>query len=296
MSANETCCPYCFEKGKINPTINRVETGAFHSYSKEYVCFNCKNILDRDLVEKKNIPTFSIGMIGFAEQGKTRYLQSLLSFLGKQQRSNDEWEQFQVMHCNEEARNGIHEVNERENEWSKAPFTLSMFQIIDMPYIGNRFIKVYDPHDGDIFTQSLKIREQAYYLAHCDLILFIIDVAKIQREEKANENLRKLLDILQVEQVLPKDPKFTIVLINEDTDENIGDLWSDQESLQDPVLYSKLEEDSQVVKNWFMEQNNEYRGFANVLENQFSSNPISYTFLKNYKDAGILTPLLWALK
>lgn len=180
-------CPYCLYSTASFLSDNKV---------KGYRCPECKQPVPRDYVDKKNIPRANIGLVGFSGHGKTVYLTSLFSNLGK---LTSYWGNFYFRSLDDYTHKILYEHVPMFDKGILPDSTPANFPnpalifYKSLPNYGDCFLNFYDTA-GEVFSDSDQITRAGFFVAQSNVALFIISI-KDCNEERLDEDLCKLLDV-----------------------------------------------------------------------------------------------------
>lgn len=179
-------CPYCLTQVavfQVQPT-----TGA-------YICPNCKTIIPRGYVEDTGTPRGTIGVVGFSGHGKTVYLTSLFSVLS---RLSQVWHGFYYRSLDDFTHRVLYEqvpAFERGNLPESTPANFpnpALIHYAHLPVINHAYLAYYDTA-GEVFTDTAQISRAGYFVAHADVVLFIVSLADCSAD-RLDDDLSRLLD------------------------------------------------------------------------------------------------------
>jgi len=180
-------CPYCLFSTNTFLSENR---------TKGYRCPECKQPIPRDYVDKYTIPRANIGLVGFSGHGKTVYLTSLFSNLGK---LTNYWGSFYFRSLDDYTHKVLYEQVPMFDNGILPDSTPANFPnpalifYKTLPNYGDCFLNFYDTA-GEVFNDSDQITRAGFFVAKSDVALFIISI-KDCNEDRLDEDLSKLLDV-----------------------------------------------------------------------------------------------------
>jgi len=289
-------CPYCLRR--VRPGLNVVGNDTIYKCPGE----QCGKAIHRDYIEKTGRYWLrgSIGLVGFTGHGKTCYLTSLF-YLLKYLKRIDTWgEEFTWETLDKNTNRIMYEhVSDFEKESKLPPSTPANFpepaliKFEDMPFFGNFFLSFYDTA-GIVFRDIERITERGRYVAHCEVVLFIISMIDCGETVADMANtMEKLLDtyinaVYNHLRVDLKKNQHLIVVLNK-ADEISTQLpyelsrflqagsykWYRTNNVKSKV--KELENKSGIIEQWLKQR--ECGGFTRLAKRRFRS--VEYTIVSS---------------
>ena len=192
---NHFRCPYCLNA--IRP--KEVEKGSL----KLYQCPDCSSELHRDYVTRNDIPSYSVGFIGFPGHGKTVYLTSLFYILGQMQ---NKWPGFFFKslddHSHDLLYNQVPEFGGNPGRLpAKTPTTFNAPALVlfnKIPDVGDCCISFYDI-SGETYTQSGAISDRGKFVAQANVVLLLMSLPSTDekwatRSQAWTNEIQRMLD------------------------------------------------------------------------------------------------------
>ena len=179
-------CPYCLA-GAASILIN--------NNSGSYQCNNCQTTVPRTYVEHQNTPKAMVGVVGFSGHGKTLYLTSLFSALSKFSRY---WSGFYYRSLDDYTHKILYEqvpLFEQGKLPESTPANFpnpALIHYHEIPNFRSRYLGFYDTA-GEVFTDVSQISRTGFFVAHSDVILFIVSLLDCN-PQRLDEDLSRLLD------------------------------------------------------------------------------------------------------
>jgi hypothetical protein len=175
-------CPYCLKKGEIK-------------YTQVHQCSHCATVIPRGYVEKTHIPRATVGIVGFSGHGKTVFLTSLFSTIGK---FSQFWPSFYYRSLDDYTHKIVYEkvpMFERGILPDSTPANFpspALLQYHNIPYYNECFVNYYDTA-GEVFTDGTQIMRAGYFVAHADVVMFMISLA--DSGARTDDEMSRLLDV-----------------------------------------------------------------------------------------------------
>ncbi len=180
-------CIYCLKE--TDPKLER------KGNTEVYTCTECGETIPRVQVEEKNIPSTTIGFVGFPGHGKTVYLTSLVYMLDiLESKSMD-------FHYEPLDKTSFEAVHKRVPQFKKGTLPgLTQFDFLKptplllkrIPTFGNRFLTFYDVA-GKIYDNIENITDRGIYVARSNVVIFIISIT--DSGDEWQEEIRRLLSL-----------------------------------------------------------------------------------------------------
>ncbi|MCS7086806.1 MAG: hypothetical protein NZ534_12110 [Bacteroidia bacterium] len=182
MSALSVLCPYCLKHGEVKLT-------------NVYQCQNCSTVIPRGYVERTHVPRATVGVVGFSGHGKTVFLTSLFSTIGRLSRF---WPSFYYRSLDDYTHKIVYEkvpLFEQGILPDSTPANFpnpALLQYHNVPHYGECFLNYYDTA-GEVFTESAQIMRAGFFVAHADVIWFIMSLT--DAGARPDEEMSRLLDV-----------------------------------------------------------------------------------------------------
>lgn len=179
-------CPYCLTEAEILERDER--RGTYH-------CPNCKTLLPRAFLRDTPQLHSSIGVVGFSGHGKTVYLTSLFSTLG---RFSTYWTDYYYRSLDDYTHRILYEqvpLFEAGDLPESTPANFpnpALVQYHELPVFGDAVFGFYDTA-GEVFSEVAQISRAGFFVAHSDVVLFIVSIPDCTAE-KLDDDLSRLLD------------------------------------------------------------------------------------------------------
>lgn len=179
-------CPYCLSENKkfeVNPV------------SGAYTCPVCKTTIPRGYVDQQRVPRSTVGVVGFSGHGKTVYLTSLFSVLGN---LSSYWDGFYYRSLDDFTHKILYEQvpafeGGRLPESTPANFpNPALINYNRLPEFGDAYLGFYDTA-GEVFNDTAQISRAGYFVAHSDVVLFIVSIADCD-PTRLDDEMSRLLD------------------------------------------------------------------------------------------------------
>ena len=152
-------CPYCLTSHKTFEVDD--STGGYN-------CPNCKTIIPRTYVESRQFPRSTVGVVGFSGHGKTVFLTSLFSSLGK---FSNYWDRYYFRSLDDFTHRILYEQVKMFEEGELPESTPANFpnpallQYNEIPDFGSCFLSFYDTA-GEVFNDVEQITRTGFFVAH----------------------------------------------------------------------------------------------------------------------------------
>lgn len=179
-------CPYCLTN---TPSLERDQRkGTYH-------CPNCKTLIPRAFLRETPQLHSSVGVVGFAGHGKTVYLTSLFSSLG---RFSTYWSDYYYRSLDDYTHRILYEqvpLFESGDLPESTPANFpnpALVQYHELPVFGDAIFGFYDTA-GEVFSEVAQISRAGFFVAHSDVVLFIVSIPDCSAE-KLDDDLSRLLD------------------------------------------------------------------------------------------------------
>jgi len=179
-------CPYCLTS---NPQLHRDERkGTYH-------CPTCKTLIPKAFLRVQDLLHSSVGVVGFAGHGKTVYLTSLFSTLG---RFSDHWAEYYYRSLDDYTHRVLYEqvpLFESGDLPESTPANFpnpALVQYHKLPVFGDSIFGFYDTA-GEVFNEVAQISRSGFFVAHSDVVLFIVSIPDCSAEQ-LDDDLSRLLD------------------------------------------------------------------------------------------------------
>lgn len=179
-------CPYCLTTHKIFDVDSN--TGG-------YECPNCKTGIPRTYVESRHLPRSTVGVVGFSGHGKTVFLTSLFSSLGK---FSNYWSDYYFRSLDDFTHRILYQ-QVRDFEKGELPESTpanfpnpALIQYNEIPDYGSSFVSFYDTA-GEVFNDVEQITRTGFFVAHSDTVLFIISISDCE-QGRLDDEMSRLLD------------------------------------------------------------------------------------------------------
>lgn len=162
-------CPYC---------LSRHSQYQLDTQTGVYRCPNCKSIVPRSYLESPDMLRSTVGVVGFSGHGKTVYLTSLFSTLGK---FSKYWSGYYYRSLDDFTHRVLYEqVPQFEKgqlpESTPANFpNPALIQYHEVPYYDDCFLGFYDTA-GEVFRDVDQIARAGFFVASSDVVLFIMSL------------------------------------------------------------------------------------------------------------------------
>lgn len=179
-------CPYCLSE--VKKFAQQEATGAYN-------CPVCKTVIPRGYVEEHEVPRATVGVVGFSGHGKTVYLTSLFSTVGKLSkywngfyfRSLDDYTHKLLYDQVPKFERGILPESTPANFPNPALINYNKLPLFDDSYLG-----FYDTA-GEVFNDTAQISRAGYFVAHSDVVLFIVSLSDCD-PDRLDDDMSRLLD------------------------------------------------------------------------------------------------------
>ena len=179
-------CPYCL---KNNPApIRDSRKGTYH-------CPTCKTLIPRDFLGVKKLLNSSVGVVGFAGHGKTVYLTSLFATLS---RFSDHWADYFYRGLDEYTHRILYDqvpLFESGDLPESTPANFpnpALVKYHELPVFGDAIFGFYDTA-GEVFSEVAQIARAGFFVAHSDVVLFIVSIPDCSATN-LDDDLSRLLD------------------------------------------------------------------------------------------------------
>lgn len=179
-------CPYCLTD---NQELARDERkGTYH-------CNTCKTLIPKAFLNVKKTLHSSVGVVGFAGHGKTVYLTSLFSSLG---RFSVNWHDYYYRSLDDYTHRILYEQVPMFDSGDLPESTPANFpnpalvKYHQIPVFGDAIFGFYDTA-GEVFSEVAQISRAGFFVAHSDVVLFIVSIPDCS-SEKLDDDLSRLLD------------------------------------------------------------------------------------------------------
>lgn len=179
-------CPYC---------LSRHEKYELDDQTGVYRCPNCKTVVPRSYLESEQMLKSTVGVVGFSGHGKTVYLTSLFSTLGKFSRF---WNGYYYRSLDDFTHRVLYEqvpMFEKGQLPESTPANFpnpALIQYHDIPHFNDCFLGFYDTA-GEVFRDVDQITRAGFFVAHSDVVLFIMSLHDVDAQNLDNE-ISGLLD------------------------------------------------------------------------------------------------------
>ncbi|MDX2061471.1 MAG: hypothetical protein SFY70_00255 [Bacteroidia bacterium] len=179
-------CPYCLS------TIQKI---AVQETTGAYACPVCKTVIPRGYVDERDTPKCTVGVVGFSGHGKTVYLTSLFSTIGKLSKY---WDGFYFRSLDDYTHKILYDqVPKFERgilpESTPANFpNPALINYNKLPLFGNSYLGFYDTA-GEVFNDSAQISRAGFFVAHSDVVLFILSLQDCD-PHRLDDEMSRLLD------------------------------------------------------------------------------------------------------
>lgn len=289
---NHFRCPYCLNA--IRP--KEVEKGSL----KLFQCPDCSSELHRDYVTRNDIPSYSVGFIGFPGHGKTVYLTSLFYILSQMQ---NRWPEFFFKslddHSHDLLYSQVPEFGGNPGRLpAKTPTTFNAPALVlfnKIPDVGDCCISFYDI-SGETYTQSGAISDRGKFVAQANVALLLMSLPSTDEnwasrsQTWTNEIQRMLdsylhavhnrmgLDLKERQNLIVVFTKADLLNVNVNFSKDFGaDLTKGgyEEYLDLFKASTSVGDISGKLKSWLL--NNGAAGFVNMAEGHFKS--VAYTMV-----------------
>ncbi|MEM7040953.1 MAG: hypothetical protein AAF570_28575, partial [Bacteroidota bacterium] len=163
--------------------------------SQRMVCPTCRTPIPNSVLETNAHLRTTVGVVGFSGHGKTVYLTSLFSLL---KRFSNYWPGYYFRSLDDYTNRIIYEQVPRFEqgelpESTPANFpSPAMVHYHDLPRYGDAFVGYYDTA-GEVFSESAQIARAGFFVAHSDVVLFIISIPDC-KSASLDEEMCRLLD------------------------------------------------------------------------------------------------------
>ena len=155
-------------------------------------------MIPRDYIERLDILRANVGLVGFSGHGKTVYLTSLFSALGQ---LSVYWQNYYYRSLDEYSHQILYEQvplfeKGRLPDSTPANFpnpTLVYYHQIPVSRDQNNFFLNYYDTAGEVYTDADQISRAGYFVAHSDIVLFIVSLSDCD-PERFDEELSRLID------------------------------------------------------------------------------------------------------
>lgn len=179
-------CPYCLTE---NQELKRDERkGTYH-------CNTCKTLIPKAFLGVNQLLHSSVGVVGFAGHGKTVYLTSLFSSLG---RFSENWADYYYRSLDDYTHRILYEqvpLFDAGNLPESTPANFpnpALVKYHQLPVFGDAIFGFYDTA-GEVFSEVAQIARAGFFVAHSDVVLFIVSIPDCAAE-KLDDDLSRLLD------------------------------------------------------------------------------------------------------
>jgi predicted RNA-binding Zn-ribbon protein involved in translation (DUF1610 family) len=179
-------CPYC---------LSAVKKIAVQETTGAYACPVCKTVIPRGYVDEKDTPKCTVGVVGFSGHGKTVYLTSLFSTIGKLSKY---WDGFYFRSLDDYTHKVLYDqVPKFERgilpESTPANFpNPALINYNKLPLFGNSYLGFYDTA-GEVFNDTAQISRAGFFVAHSDVVLFILSLKDCD-QNRLDDEMSRLLD------------------------------------------------------------------------------------------------------
>lgn len=196
-------CPYCLDA--TGQFIRDARTNLHH-------CQVCRSSIPKAYLEADATAHITTGVVGFSGHGKTVYLTSLFSVL---KHSSKYWGGYYYRSLDDYTHRIIYEQVPRFEQGELPDSTPVNFpnpalvQYHELPVFGDAFVAYYDTA-GEVFMQVEQIARAGYFVAHSDVVLFIISIPDCD-SSRLDDQMSQLLDtyLRAAEDRLNAQPKQT---------------------------------------------------------------------------------------
>lgn len=179
-------CPYCLDgSGQF---IRDARTNLHH-------CQSCRSSIPKAYVEADSRLHMTAGVVGFAGHGKTVFLTSLFSVL---KHSSRYWGGYYYRSLDDYTHRIIYEQVPRFEQGELPESTPVNFpspalvQYHALPVFDQAFVGYYDTA-GEVFLQVEQIARSGFFVAHSDVVLFIISIPDCD-PARLDDEMSQLLD------------------------------------------------------------------------------------------------------
>lgn len=178
-------CPYCLEQ--VATFVQDTQQNLHH-------CPECRSRIPRAWLEGEGDLRNTVGVVGFAGHGKTVLLTSLFSTL---KRFSEFWPEYYFRSLDDYTHRIMYEqvpLFEQGALPNSTPANFpspAMVQYRALPVFGNAFVGYYDTA-GEVFSNAAQIARAGFFVAHSDVILFIISIPDCAPEQLDDEMCRLL--------------------------------------------------------------------------------------------------------
>ncbi|MDH5560099.1 MAG: hypothetical protein OEY59_04505 [Deltaproteobacteria bacterium] len=185
-------CPYCIKITRPEKRTSTVNISVFKSYSTIYVCSECGKPLDRDYVERKNQINLFIGLVGLEGSGKTSLINDLIRLFVLLSKKNEGiFEDFYLLPGDDETSSIIFRDETNSEPPKNNVQDVYHFNVHHYFDIALASVWLYDA-SGEIFRESRSIISNAGYVAVCQDIYFVFNIA--DSGPNWSNQLKSLLD------------------------------------------------------------------------------------------------------
>ncbi|HHG86643.1 MAG TPA: hypothetical protein ENJ82_17980 [Bacteroidetes bacterium] len=179
-------CPYCLEQ--VEAFLRDTQKGVSH-------CPQCRTMIPRAWLQGAQDLRATVGVVGFSGHGKTVLLTSLFSTL---KRFSEFWAGYYYRSLDDYTHRLIYEqvpLFEKGVLPTSTPANFpspAMVHYHALPVFGNAFIGYYDTA-GEVFSDAAQIERAGFFVAHSDVVLFIISIPDCEPGQLDDE-MSRLLD------------------------------------------------------------------------------------------------------
>lgn len=160
-----------------------------------YHCPTCKTLIPKAFLNVESLLHSSVGVVGFAGHGKTVYLTSLFATLG---RFSDHWAEYYYRSLDDYTHRVLYEqvpLFERGDLPESTPANFpnpALVQYHKLPVFGDSIFGFYDTA-GEVFNEVAQISRAGFFVAHSDVVLFIVSIPDCDADQ-LDDDLSRLLD------------------------------------------------------------------------------------------------------